>query len=116
LREGISTETDLLFYECRLFSLSVLGKGRYSTTVECPYDGELHALTLDFDGLQLGRILDNAAAGLRSYLVEELTRDPATPRSIDFHEMVSFRVRARLGQIQHAARESFVPLVAQEIL
>jgi hypothetical protein len=48
LREGITPKVDHFFYDFRLYSLTVLGRGQYSTMVEKPYAGELHALSLDF--------------------------------------------------------------------
>jgi hypothetical protein len=93
----------------------VLERGQYSTTVRTPYEGKIHALSLDFDHTLLERILLKADAHLASFLRSELSRDPASPRSIDFGGHVVFGVRARLGQLQTGAREQFVPLVAQEI-
>jgi hypothetical protein len=116
LREGISPHVDQYFYDFRLYSLSVLGPGEYSTMVEMPYAGEMHALSLDFDETHLARILAKAPEQLRASLIAQLAADPATPHTIDFEGEVSFGVRARLGKIQTVQRESFVPLVAQEIL
>lgn len=115
LREGISPNVDHYFYDFRLYSLSVLGPRRYSTMVELPYAGEMHALSLDFDDTHLAIILSKAPEQLRAFLTAQLTADPATPRTIHFEGEVSFRVRARLGKIQTVERERFVPLVAHEI-
>jgi hypothetical protein len=46
----------------------------------------------------------------------ELARDSVSARSIDLVACIIFAVRARLGCLQSAAKEQFVPLVAQEIL
>ncbi len=116
MRDGMSNDVDQYFYDFRLFSLTVLGRGQYSTMVELPYEGQLHALSLDFNQEQLVQILSNAEPRLTSFLRAEITRDPASPRTIDFEGEVSFGVRARLGQLQKVQRASFVPLVAQEIL
>jgi len=116
LREGISPNVDQYFYDFRLYSLSVLGLGQYSTMVEMPYVGEMHALSLDFDETHLARILSKAPKQLRAYITAQLAADPATPRTIDFDGEVSFGVRARLGKIQTVQRGSFVPLVVQEIM
>ena len=114
MRDGISV--DQYFYDFRLYSLSVLGRGQFSTMVEIPHAGELHALSLDFNQKQLEQILSKAPPRLTAFLRAELERDPASPRTIDFEGEVSFGVRTRLGQLQKVQRESFVPLVAQEIL
>ena len=57
LKEGFSSAVALNFYDFRLYSLTVIGRGQYSTMVEMPYAGESHALSLDFDQRQLDQIL-----------------------------------------------------------
>jgi hypothetical protein len=114
--QGYGPHVDHTFHECRLFSLTVLGDGQYSTTVDCPLAGEMHALSLDFTAQQLEEILLNASPELTSLLRDEISRDPSTPRTIDFEGEVPFAARARLGEIQQADYESFVPFVVQEIL
>jgi hypothetical protein len=116
MQQGTSSATDLFFYDIRLFSLSLLGHGEYSTTVEKGFEGEFYALSLDFNHAQLERILAKADPLLATLVRTEISRDPASPRSIDFEGHVAFGVRARLGQLQTVAKEQFVPLVAQEIL
>lgn len=115
MKEGHTSTQDLNYYGFRLYSLSVLAKGLFSTMVDIPYAGELHALSLDFNASQLQKILSNATPKLRAFIDSQLADDPNTPRTIDFEEEVSFGVRARLGQVQQVQRESFVPLTAQEI-
>ncbi len=78
--------------------------------------GELHALSLDFNQEQLDQILSNAPSQIAAYLRQEISRDPVKPRIIDFEGEVVFGVRARLGNLQKGQIESFVPLVALEIL
>ena len=116
LREGITPKVDHFFYDFRLYSLTVLGRGQYSTMVQKPYSGELHALSLDFNQDQLDQILSKAKSELAAFIQAELRRDPVSPRTIDFQGEIAFGVRARLGQLQKAHHESFVPFVAQEII
>ena len=116
LNDGISRNVDQCFYDFRLYSLSVLGRDQFSTVVETPIAGELHALSLDFNQSQLNQILSNASPQIVSIISKELARDSFTPRTIDFDGEVVFGVRARLGQLQKGQYESFVPLVAQEII
>jgi hypothetical protein len=115
-QEGMSTDVDQTFYDFRLYSLTVLGLGQYSTMVEVAYAGKAHALSLDFDETQLATILLKAPAQLRAYVMAQLNADPATPRTIEFEGEVRFGVRARLGKTQKVGRENFVPLVAQEVM
>jgi hypothetical protein len=116
MRDGISPEVDQFFYDFRLFSLTVLGRGEYSTMVQVPFAGEMHALSLDFNHEQLVQILAKAAPPLAQFIRAELGRDPSTPRNIDFQGFIAFGVRARLGSIQTTSKEQFVPLIAQQIL
>ena len=112
---GIGREIDQFFHSFRLYSVCVLGHGQYSTMVDFPSDGK-YALSLDFNRQQLEQILAAAPPEIADLLRSELLRDPAACRTIDFPGEVTFAVRARLGTIQTTGRESFVPLIAQEIL
>ncbi len=116
LNDGISRNVDQYFHDFRLYSLTVLGQDQFSTMVEMPIAGELHALSLDFNQSQLNQILFNASPQIALFISKELKRDPFTPRTIDFDGEVVFDVRARLGDLQRAQYESFVPLVVQEII
>ena len=81
MRDGISNDVDQYFYDFRLFSLTLLGLGQYSTMVELPYEGQLHALSLDFNQEQLDQILSKAPPRLKAFLRAELAHDPASPRT-----------------------------------
>lgn len=116
LNEGIKPTLDLCFYDLRLNSVIVLGHRQYSTMVQMSYAGALHALSLDYNATQLKHILVKATPGHRTFIKAQLAADPATPRAIDFEEVISFGVRARLGVPQQNDRESYVPLITQEIL
>lgn len=115
LRDGSPPTREHVFYDFCLYSLCVLGGGRYSAMVQLPYDGQMHALSLDFDQGQMERILAKASQRLAAVLRRELESDPESPRCVDFPGPVKFNVRGRLGSIQTVEREQFVPLVALEI-
>jgi len=115
LQQGMSPDVEHNFYDFRLYNLALIAEGRYSTMVDLPFEGQVFALSLDFNGEQLDQILSKASPELRHQITEQISSDSATPRRIDFDGQVSFGVRARLGSIQKAKAESFVPLVAQEI-
>jgi hypothetical protein len=116
MNTGVGREVDHFFYSFRLYSLTVLNRGQYSTMVDLPCESEVCALSLDFNEGQLEQILAKASPELVAFLRKEISRDPSSPRTIDFEGEVAFAVRARLGQLQVVQRESFVPLVVQEIL
>ena len=116
LTDGISPSVDQFFYDIPLHHLSIIDEGQYSTIVNFPYDGELHALSLDFDDLSIAQILAQAPEAIYQQFRGELSRDPATSRTIELPSGVTFSVRARLGQIQQVPGEQFVPLVVQEVV
>jgi hypothetical protein len=99
-----------------MFSLTVLGAGHYSAMVDRLYDGEWYALSLDFDQGQLEAVLSHAPTTVAQDVRRELSRDPKSPRSLDFAQEVRVGVRARLGRLQRSQTEDFVPLVCQEVL
>jgi hypothetical protein len=113
--EGTSAAVELFFYDFHLFNLTILSHSCYSTVVDTPCDGVLHALSLDFNLYQLERILSKADPRSGALLSAELSRDPMSPRSIDLDRPLVFGVRARLGRLQKVEQEEFVPLIVQEI-
>ncbi len=116
MKDGVPKNVDFNFCDFHLYSLTVLGHGQYSTMVEIPFAGETHALSLDFNQKQLDQILSKASLEISSLIRKELSHDPVTPRALFFEGKVVFGVRARLGELQKVQRESFVPLVAHEIM
>lgn len=116
LKDGISPSVDHCFYDIPLHHISILGEGQYSTIVNFPYNGEPHALSLDFDDASLAQVLAQAPEAIYQKFRGELSRDPSTPRTIELSAGATFSVRARLGQLQQVPGEQFVPLVVQEVL
>lgn len=114
--EGVSRNVDIFFPEFPLYSVTVLGRGWYSTMVEVPRGGESLALSLDFNQTQLQQILAGAPTGIAEHIRAELSRAPDSPREIELPNGITFGVRARLGQLQHAQHEDYVPLVLKEVL
>jgi len=112
---GIGQEVLQNFHTFALYSLTLLGQGQYSTMVDMPFDGELYALSLDFNQGHLDRILAKAPAHIADFIRQEILLDPTTPRTLDFEGEVIFGVRARLGQLQSNESERFVPLIAETI-
>ena len=115
LSEGVSTDVDHFFYDFQMNSLSVLGPGQYSTTVDMFFADERYAFSLDFDATLYNIILSKAHPEITAFLHNELSRDSSTPRTIDFDGNIAFGVRARLGELQQLPKESFVPFTAHEI-
>ncbi len=116
LRKGVSPSVDQFFYDVPLYHLSISSEGEYSTLVELPYEGELHALSLDFDDAAMAQIMALAPDAVYQRVRSEIQRDPSTPRTVELPSGTTFSVRARLGKLQTTPSESFVPLVVQEVL
>ena len=115
LTDGMTSNAILHFAEFPLYSLTVLGGGKYSTMVEMPIGDEMHALSLDFNQVQLDVILSKADLQLALFIRNKLSEVPLLQRTIDFEGVVMFEVQAKLGEMQTVQNESFVPFVAQEI-
>ena len=83
MREGFSPDADLFFYDLRMFSLTVLGRGEYSTTVDMEFGGQTYCLSLDFSHAQLKQILAKTpgVAPLVNAAGEEEHASRAEPRS-----------------------------------
>ena len=56
-RDGYSSSIKMHFYAAAVYSLTVLSQGQYSTCVDIPYTGQLHAMSLDFGPDHLEAIL-----------------------------------------------------------
>ena len=82
----------------------------YSTTSNVEIDGEPHALTLDFDEQMFAQLLESlpaqAARGIRTVLDSQ----PVRPLAIEFPTPISLIVRARFGEPQVNAEESYLPM------
>jgi len=116
MRDGATADLDIFLDEVLFDSIDVLEEGQFSAMVEEPYDGEPHALSLDFNRQQLDDILARGSVELQEFVQAELMRDPDSSREIDFEEDVMCGVRARLGEVQEVQDERFVPLIVQEIV
>ena len=87
-REGLNSSVNMDFPAFAVYSLTVLSQGQYSTCVDTPYAGQLHAISLDFGPDHLEAILLRGSPRLRMLVKSQLDQDPATPRTIDFPEPV----------------------------
>ena len=113
---GIPGDIEHNFYDFRLFSLTILGQGQYSTTVNMTIGGETFAMSLDFNQAQLDDILSKYPENIVDTIKKELTTDPSTPRDFVIDGNITFGVRARLGELQKVKYEKFVPFIVQEFI
>lgn len=115
IKSGYNPDLQILFVNWKIWYVMVLGPGRYSTFAEIDFQGERHAVSLDFDAEQLAQILAKASSTLRKWIEQQICRDPISPRRIDLPETIHCGIKARLGEEQHGQFESFVPLVIESV-
>jgi len=84
--------------------------------VDLSINGEMNALSLDFGQHELNQILSKAPDPISTFIKTKLLIGPNTPRTIAFEGEIVFGIRARPGELPQTQKESFVPLVAQEII
>lgn len=116
LNDGVSKNIDITFSDFPLYSLTIIAKGQYSTMLNMPLDGDIYALSLDFNQKQLDEILNQTHSASKSIIELELLKDPLSARTIDFKDAIKFHAVARLGTLESNAQESYVPLILHEVL
>ncbi|UBU63717.1 hypothetical protein LDB30_06895 [Acidithiobacillus ferrooxidans] len=115
LESGVRANLEHTFYDFRMFHISIMGNGQYTTIVEIPVDGRRHTLSLDFPREQLNQMLARISPDVRSALQTSLAQGKAGD-TIDIEgDGIAFGVTARLGDPQGHDTERFVPLIAQTI-
>lgn len=112
---GITSNVILHFPEFRLFTITVLGGGYFSTTNEYPVADQSYALSVDFNADQLRKIISLADEKTYNYAVEILQKDAYTQREIELPNYIAFNLTAHLGELQKSVYEEFIPLVANSI-
>jgi hypothetical protein len=95
--------------------LGVLGPGQYTAMMMMSLGAVGHALTLDFGAEILQGMLALAPPAVRTVITKELARDGNTPRRIALPAPIRCGISATLGELQMAARESFLPLVVRAV-
>lgn len=114
--QGVTRDIDHFFYDFRLYEISVVSKGQYTTLVNLPAEGQVYAMSLDFDAMILQQILQRSPDQVRDLIERELAEDPTTPRTIELPQPIQVGMVARLGVKQAVAKEKFIPLIAQRLL
>ena len=115
-KDGIGRNVNHCFYRVPLHGFDVTGLGHFTICLDVPYEGETHALSLDFGNENLTEILSLVSPDVRQDISLELARDPNRPRSIHFPSPVYCdHICASLGDIQHGPYESYIPLNIIEV-
>jgi hypothetical protein len=77
--------------------------------------GETHAISLDFGLEILGAILSLCPDEIAQFIGTDLTNNAFVGHTSELPAAITFAVTARLGELQTADQEQYVPLVAQSV-
>ena len=110
---GARTDARYTFYDFRLFNISLLEDGQYTTLVVFPVEGQRYALSLDFTRAQLDQLLARVSPEVQSAVRKNLEHSRVGD-CIDLDEAIAFGVTAHLGELQVNGNERYVPFVAQD--
>lgn len=103
------------FYSVPIDHFSLGEAGLVTTLVNIEVGGQVYAATFEFNVSQLRSLIAQAPPDLQGEIWLGLDRNPGLPHTIDLSRAFRVGLAVRPGQVQHAARESFVPLVVEKI-
>jgi len=113
--QGISRETVVCYDDVPVTELSVLGRDLFGFTTNIgPLQGVEYCVSFDFDGAVLNQILGRLST-IEGKINEFIARSDRIGTTVEFTEPIRIHVEARLGELQHAEPEDFVPLVITRI-
>ena len=112
---GTTSTVKLYFPVFRLFTITVLGGGYFSTTNGFPFGDQDYAMSVDFNADQLRTILSFADKTTYDYVVGILQKDANSQREIELPNYIGFNLFAHLGELQKSVYEEFIPLIADDI-
>jgi hypothetical protein len=116
LSQGYAREVRHCFYDIPFNHITVIGQDQFSTMKNHVFAGVEYAMSLDFDFRILADILSLGPPVVVDHVRAELSRDPISPRIIQFPQNLSVGVEATLGQLQRGLHDEFVPLVIARVL
>ena len=112
---GVSPDFISYFYTLHLDHISAIAPGQFTTMLRVGLDGVDHSRSLDFGADKLHLILEVAPPNTLSQVQTWLLGLHGV-ETIQLVEPIAFGASACLGQEQRAEKESFVPLVIQEVI
>lgn len=113
VNQGTPRDRDLYYYDVRVNHVSVSGPRLYTFTTNIVVGGVEYCASFDFDESMLSRLMLRVPNEKRSELISSRSRVGTT---VEFQIAVRADVKVRLGELQHAQREDFVPLVVTAFL
>jgi len=115
VRDGASPETDILLVPFQLGRISVVNEELLTTVSGMDFGGEPHAVSLDFDAKILKSIKQLCPKKIARLIEGELQNSFTKGHTLMFPQPVELAVTARLGKVQKAQYEGFIPLVVQSV-
>jgi hypothetical protein len=115
MRRGASRDTDILLVPFVLEQISVVSAGLFTTISNFDFLDDTYAVSLDFDTTILEDIKRLCSTKTARLIEKELQNAGAKARTVVLPEPVELAVTARLGEVQSAAYEEFLPLVVQSV-
>jgi hypothetical protein len=116
LESGAESDTVINFYDFRFYSITAVGPNLFTTMVNMPVEGELYALSLDFDWNMLLEILESGATLETVRAVAAWAEGLTVHSTLELPEPICVGVSASLGQPQTNANESYVPLRIESLI
>lgn len=115
LRQGYTRELRQFFYDFPLDHITVIGPGQFTTMKNRVCGGVEYATSLDFDSRILADILNLSPPSVMDLVMEELSRDPISARTIQIPQALTLGVEGTLGQLQSGLHDEFVPVVIARV-
>ncbi|RLA72513.1 MAG: hypothetical protein DRG78_23755 [Epsilonproteobacteria bacterium] len=115
LKDEISKDADLTFFNFPLSEILILSQGQYTSMSNILIDSIEYALSLDFNQIQLDKILLNTKSNSVQIIKDALKLDSITPRTIDIKDKIIIDIVTKLGDLEENQNESYVPFILQEI-
>jgi hypothetical protein len=111
---GFKNDVEIPITDFSFDSITPLGNNAFSTTIEYLQEGVTYALSIDYTGEQLKHILSDTD---EMETILKKVNDPfITVVTVELKHPIIFDLVARLGKLQTAQQEQFIPLILQEVI
>lgn len=115
IRDGASPDLDIHIVPFELDHISIVNDELFTTISNMVFDGEPHAVSLDFGVEALKAIHALCPDEIAQFIADELSENSFEGYTIELPEPVTLAVTARLGELQTAEKEQYVPLIVQSV-
>ena len=115
IRDGASPDLDIHIVPFELDHISIVNDELFTTISNMEFDGEPHAVSLDFGVEVLKAIHALCPDEIAQFIAGQLSENSFEGYTIELPEPVALAVTARLGEIQTAEKEQYVPLIVQSV-